>query len=127
MEESIPQVILVLEAAAERCINFTGGSEADELILTIDDIMLQYISALQEILKSLGAVCGVDATVDGVGSKKDPGADRRDGTSHSRKTDLLSNEEEWSFIQATLQNLTVSDCLSSRSSVFEASLRATLA
>ncbi|XP_071722149.1 conserved oligomeric Golgi complex subunit 7-like, partial [Rutidosis leptorrhynchoides] len=36
MEESIPQVILLLEAAVERCINFTGGSEADELILALD-------------------------------------------------------------------------------------------
>lgn len=126
MEESIPQVIILLEAAVERCINFTGGSEADELILALDDIMLQYISALQEILKSLRAVCGVDA-IDGVGLKKDLGADRKDGTSHARKADFLSNEEEWSFVQATLQILTVADCLSSRSSVFEASLRATLA
>ncbi|CAN6565117.1 unnamed protein product [Malus baccata var. baccata] len=31
MEESIPQVIVLLEAAVERCISFTGGSEADEL------------------------------------------------------------------------------------------------
>ena len=126
MEESIPQVIILLEAAVERCINFTGGSEADELILALDDILLQYISALQEILKSLRAVCGVDA-IDGLASKKDLGADRKDGTSHARKADFLSNEEEWSFVQATLQILTVADCLSSRSSVFEASLRATLA
>ncbi|GFY83567.1 conserved oligomeric Golgi complex component-related / COG complex component-like protein [Actinidia rufa] len=37
MEESIPQVIIVLEASVERCISFTGGSEADELILALDD------------------------------------------------------------------------------------------
>ncbi|PHT54045.1 hypothetical protein CQW23_08507 [Capsicum baccatum] len=34
MEESIPQVILLLEAVVKRCINYTGGSEVDELIPT---------------------------------------------------------------------------------------------
>lgn len=119
MEESIPQVILLLEAAVERCINFTGGSEADELILALDDTMLQYISTLQDTLKSLRAVCGVD--------NKDIGLDRKEGAQNSRKTDLISNEEEWSIVQGALQILTVADCLTSRSSVFEASLRATLA
>nr|GLL28092.1 conserved oligomeric Golgi complex subunit 7 [Ipomoea trifida] len=123
MEESIPQIILLLEAAVERCINFTGGSEADELILALDDVMLQYISTLQDNLKSLRAVCGLDA--DAVGSKKEMGSDRRD--SNSRKVDFMSNEEEWSFVQGALQILTVADCLTSRSSVFEASLKATLA
>ncbi|KAH9615861.1 hypothetical protein KSS87_021811 [Heliosperma pusillum] len=124
MEESIPQVILLLEAAVERCINFTGGSEADELILALDDIMLQYIGALNETLRSLRAVCGVDNTSDI--TKKDLGLDKKDGT-HARKTDLISNEEEWSIVQGALQILTVADCLTSRSSVFEASLRATVA
>ncbi|MBA0864012.1 hypothetical protein Goshw_028651 [Gossypium schwendimanii] len=119
MEESIPQVILLLEAAVERCINFTGGSEAEELILALDDTMLQYISTLQDTLKSLRAVCGVD--------NKDIGLDRKEGAQNSRKTDLISNEEEWSIVQGALQILTVADCLTSRSSVFEASLRATLA
>ncbi|XP_062092177.1 conserved oligomeric Golgi complex subunit 7 [Humulus lupulus] len=124
MEESIPHIIVLLEAAVERCINFTGGSEADELILALDDIMLQYISALQETLRSLRVVCGVDH--DGVGSKKEMGSDKRDGNT-ARKVELISNEEEWSIVQGALQILTVSDCLTSRSSVFEASLRATLA
>ncbi|XP_062096076.1 conserved oligomeric Golgi complex subunit 7-like [Humulus lupulus] len=31
MEESIPHIIVLLETAVERCINFTGGSETDEL------------------------------------------------------------------------------------------------
>ncbi|KAJ6347638.1 hypothetical protein OIU76_004170 [Salix suchowensis] len=97
MEESTPHVIVLLEAAVERCISFTGGSEADELILALDDVMLQYISLLQETLKSLRAVSGVD------------------------------NIEEWSIVQGALQILTVADCLTSRSSVFEASLRSTLA
>ncbi|CAI9786536.1 unnamed protein product [Fraxinus pennsylvanica] len=39
MEESVPLVILLLEAAAERCINFVGGSEADELIHVLDDTL----------------------------------------------------------------------------------------
>ncbi|KAF7148874.1 hypothetical protein RHSIM_Rhsim03G0167200 [Rhododendron simsii] len=128
MEESIPQVMLLLEAAVERCISFTGGSEADELILGLDDVMLQYISTLQDTLKSLRAICGVDITGDSVGSKKETGfLDKKEGAHGSRKADLISNEEEWSMVQGALQILTVSDCLTSRSSVFEASLRATLA
>lgn len=125
MEESIPQVILHLEAAVERCINFTGGSEVDELIATLDDIMLQYIASLQENFKSLRIVCGVDK-VSRVESahKREASHDRKDGT---RTVDMVSDEEEWSIVQGALQILTVSDCLTSRSSVFEASLRATLA
>ncbi|XP_059450540.1 conserved oligomeric Golgi complex subunit 7 [Corylus avellana] len=126
MEESIPQVIVLLEATVERCISFTGGSEADELILALDDIMLQYISTLQETLKSLRVVCGVDHVADGVGSKKETGSDKKDSQS-ARKVDVISNEEEWSIVQGALQILTVADCLTSRSSVFEATLRATLA
>ncbi|KAK9291846.1 hypothetical protein L1049_019796 [Liquidambar formosana] len=127
MEESIPQVIVLLEAAIERCISFTGGSEADELIHALDDIMLQYISTLQETLKSLRVVCGVDSTNDGVGSKREMGLDKKEGTQNVRKVDSISNEEEWSIVQGALQILTVADCLTSRSSVFEASLRASLA
>ncbi|KAL1540169.1 Golgi transport complex subunit 7 [Salvia divinorum] len=121
MEESIPLVILLLEAAMERCINFTGGSELDELILALDDVTLQYITILQENLKALRAVCGVDVTVDNVLGKKETGSDR-----HARKVDFSSNEEEWSYVQGALQILTVSDCLTSRISVFEASLKSTL-
>ncbi|WCJ36477.1 Conserved oligomeric Golgi complex subunit 7 [Euphorbia peplus] len=124
MEESIPQVIVLLEASVERCINFTGGSEADELILAVDDIMLQYISLLQETLKSLRTVCGVDNVND---TKKDGGPEKKEGNQNARKADLMSNEEEWSIVQGALQILTVADCLTSRSSVFEASLRSTLA
>ncbi|XP_030532928.1 conserved oligomeric Golgi complex subunit 7 isoform X2 [Rhodamnia argentea] len=126
MEESIPQVIVVLEAAVERCISFTGGSEADELILALDDIMLQYISSLQETLKSLRAVCGVDFAGEG-GLKKEMGLDKKEATQSARKVETTSNEEEWSIVQGALQILTVADCLTSRSSVFEAYLRATLA
>ncbi|KAJ6415386.1 hypothetical protein OIU84_004225 [Salix udensis] len=124
MEESTPHVIVLLEAAVERCISFTGGSEADELILALDDVMLQYISLLQETLKSLRAVSGVDNIGD---SKKDIGLEKKEGSQNARKVDMVSNEEEWSIVQGALQILTVADCLTSRSSVFEASLRATLA
>ncbi|XP_061353388.1 conserved oligomeric Golgi complex subunit 7 [Gastrolobium bilobum] len=124
MEESIPQVIILLEAAVERCISFTGGSEADELILALDDIMLQYISILQETLKSLRTVCGVDYVGDGIVKKE---MDKKDGNQNARRVDSNSNEEEWSMVQGALQILTVADSLTSRSSVFEASLRATLA
>jgi conserved oligomeric Golgi complex subunit 7 len=40
---------------------------------------------------------------------------------------MVSEEEEWSIVQGALQILTVADCLTSRASVFEASLHATLA
>ncbi|KAE8720182.1 ribosomal RNA small subunit methyltransferase NEP1-like [Hibiscus syriacus] len=119
IEESIPQVIVLLEAVVERWISFTGGSEADELILALYDIMLQYISTLQVTLKSLRAVCGAD--------HKDISLDKKEGAQNSRKADLISNEEEWSIVQGALQILTVADRLTSRSSVFEASLRAALA
>ncbi|XP_062178459.1 conserved oligomeric Golgi complex subunit 7-like [Phragmites australis] len=121
MEESIPQMIVLLEAAVERCISLTGGSEADELILALDDIMLQYISNLQDILKSLRMVCGLDAHSDAL--KKDAGLEKKEA---QRVVDV-SEEEEWSIVQGALQILTVADCLTSRTSVFEASLRATLA
>jgi conserved oligomeric Golgi complex subunit 7 len=39
----------------------------------------------------------------------------------------VSEEEEWAIVQGALQILTVADRLTSRTSVFEASLRATLA
>lgn len=123
MEESIPLVILLLEAATERCINFTGGSELDELILALDDVTLQYITILQGNLKALRAVCGLDVAADIVVGKKETGSDRKDA---ARKMDFMSNEEEWSFVQGALQILTVADCLTSRISVFEASLKSTL-
>ncbi|KAL4557165.1 hypothetical protein LXL04_035337 [Taraxacum kok-saghyz] len=110
MEESVPQVIVLLEASVDRCVSFTGGSEADELILALDDVMLQFISTLQDILKTLRIVCGVDDVVVAPTEKEKE-----------------KEKDEWSFVQGALQILTVVDCLSSRSSVFEASLRATLA
>ncbi|KAL6873771.1 hypothetical protein ACP4OV_013853 [Aristida adscensionis] len=123
MEESIPQIIVLLEAAVERCISLTGGSEADELVLALDDVMLQYISNLQETLKSLRMVCGLDNTAHSDALRKDTGSEKKEAP---RMLDV-SEEEEWSIVQGALQVLTVADCLTSRTSVFEASLRATLA
>ncbi|KAF3648649.1 hypothetical protein FXO38_11543 [Capsicum annuum] len=48
IEESIPQVILLLEAAVKRWINFTSDFGVDELILVLNDVTLQYIYTLQE-------------------------------------------------------------------------------
>lgn len=129
MEESVPQVIVLLEAAVERCISFTGGSEAEALIRTLDDIMLQYLAMLHETLKSLRSVCGVDQSAHGdlIGPKKESGPDKKEGSHGSNLLDMVSDEEEWSVVQGALQILTVADSLSSRSSVFEASLRASLA
>lgn len=45
----------------------------------------------------------------------------------AKLAEMVSEEEEWSIVQGALQILTVADCLTSRASVFEASLRATLA
>ena len=121
MEESVAQFIMLLESAVERCMNFTSGSEADELMSSLDEASLQYISTLQETLKSLRSTCGLDNN--DYRQRKD-GTEKRDQV---KVVDMVSEEEEWSIVQAALQILTVSDCLSSRSSVFEASLRATLA
>nr|ACF79881.1 unknown [Zea mays] len=74
MEESIPEMIVLLEAAVERCISLTGGSEADELVLALDDVMLQYISNLQETLKSLRIICGLDSDA----LKKDAGLEKKE-------------------------------------------------
>lgn len=45
----------------------------------------------------------------------------------ARLVDMVSEEEEWSIVQGALQILTVADCLTGRTSAFEAALRATLA
>ncbi|KAL5701663.1 Golgi transport complex subunit 7 [Ranunculus cassubicifolius] len=122
IEDSIPQAIVLLEEAVERCISFTGGSEADELILALDDVTMQYISALQETLKSLRTVCGVDTTT------TDPRKETKEGAAHhSRKMNSISEEEEWSIVQGALHLLAVAYSLTTRFSVFEASLRSTLA
>ena len=43
-----------LEAATERCISFTEASEAEAIICTLDDVMLQYLAMLHETLNNYG-------------------------------------------------------------------------
>ncbi|KAG0584810.1 hypothetical protein KC19_3G236100 [Ceratodon purpureus] len=134
MEASIPEITIALEAAVERCISFTGGVEAESLLRTLDEVILHYLASLLDILKSLRAICGVDRILDFLGSndlsnlKKDAGlldgAVKKEGGAVS--SDVVPEEEEWSIVQGALQLLTVAEGLSSRSAVFEASLRATL-
>ena len=132
MEASIPEITLALEAAVERCISFTGGVEAESLLRTLDEVILHYLASLLDILKSLRTICGVDRFLDFLGSsdlpKKDAGllegVVKKDGGVAA--SDVVPEEEEWSIVQGALQLLTVAEGLSSRSAVFEASLRATL-
>lgn len=76
----------VPETAAQtaRCLGFTGGSEAEALVRTLDDVILSYVAALFDVLKSLRTVCGVDAGVSGGPT-----------TSHDDE-----GEEDWSTVQA---------------------------
>ena len=69
MEEFIPQVTSLLEASIDRCISLTRSFEAEALIRTLDDTMLQYLAMLHETLKSLCLVYGIDHTAhnDGIG------------------------------------------------------------
>lgn len=130
MEASIPEITIALEAAVERCMSFTGGVEAEALLRTLDEVILHYLAILLDILKSLRSICGVDRMLEFLGSsdltnlKKDADAVKKEGASAA--LDVVPEEEEWTIVQGALQLLTVAEGLSSRSAVFEASLRATL-
>lgn len=134
MEASIPEISMALEAAVERCMTFTGGVEAEALLRTLDEVILHYLASLLEILKSLRSICGIDRILEFLGSsdlsnlKKDAGllegAVKKEGAGAA--LDVIPEEEEWTIVQGALQLLTVAEGLSSRSAVFEASLRATL-
>lgn len=127
MEASIPEVTIALEAAVDRCMSFTGGVEAEALLRTLDEVILHYLALLLDSLKSLRSICGVDRMLEFLGSsdptnlKKDADSLKKEGAS-----DVVPEEEEWTIVQGALQLLTVAEGLSSRSAVFEASLRATL-
>ncbi|KAI5075080.1 hypothetical protein GOP47_0009156 [Adiantum capillus-veneris] len=123
MEASIPIVALSLESAVERCLNFTGGSEAEALLQTLDEIMRLFIGKLQEILKSLRMICAVDHATD---SSKREGNVEGLAAKEVSVLDMMSDEEEWAIVQGVLQILAVAESLSSRTSVFEATLCATL-
>ncbi|KAL2633454.1 hypothetical protein R1flu_004933 [Riccia fluitans] len=121
VEASVPDLIVVLEAAVDRCLTFTGGSEAEALLRTLDDVVLQYVSSLMEILKSLRPLCGIDR---GSHEKKDSGQDS--GGTKGNVVDLFPEEEEWGIVQGALHFLTAADMLTARTSVFEATLRSVL-
>lgn len=122
MKASIPAVSELLEAAVERCIAFTGGSEAESLLQTLDEVMRLYLGMLQDMLKSLRVLCGVEHS----SSKKETVMEGLNVKKDVTVLDMVSDEEEWAIVQGALQVLTVADSLGSRSAVFEASLRATL-
>eukprot|EP00250_Pteridium_aquilinum_P011176 c19884_g1_i1 orf=304-2817(-) len=124
MEASVPAVALSLESAVERCLNFTGGSEAEALLQTLDEVMRLYIGKLQDMLKSLRAICGVDRVTDG--SKRETGTDGLIAKKEVSVLDMVSDEEEWAIVQGVLQTLAVAESLNSRTAVFEATLCATL-
>lgn len=133
MDASIPAVAVLLEAAVERCITFTGGSEVEALLQTLDEVMRLYLGVLQEMLKSLRFLCGVDRAMQDVNSssissnsKKETGVDGLTAKKEMNVLNMVPDEEEWAIVQGALQVLTVADSLSSRSAVFEASLRSTL-
>jgi hypothetical protein len=121
MEESVSQMIELLEEAVERCISLTGGSEIDELVLALDDVMLQYISNLEGTLKSLRTVYGLDNMAHSDASNKDAGLEKREAP---RLVDV--SEEKWSISQA-YQIFRAARYLLGGTSRFEDSLRATLA
>ncbi|BBN04234.1 conserved oligomeric Golgi complex subunit 7 [Marchantia polymorpha subsp. ruderalis] len=130
IEASIPQLILVLEAAVERCLSFTGGSEAEAFLRTLDEVMLHYLASLMEMLKSMRPLCGVDRGNHDA-SKRDSGPEtggtRKDSSNvGSSNVDLIPEEEEWAIVQGALHFLTAADVLTARASVFEASLRSVL-
>eukprot|EP00897_Mesotaenium_endlicherianum_P008784 jgi/Mesen1/7934/ME000422S07085 len=58
---SVPEAMAAMEAAVERCMAFTGGSESEALLRALDDVMLQYLSQLLEVLRSLYAACGLSS------------------------------------------------------------------
>ncbi|KAH7292646.1 hypothetical protein KP509_29G079000 [Ceratopteris richardii] len=124
MEASIPAVALFLEAAVERCLNFTGGSEVEALLRTLDEVMRLFIGKLQDMLKSLRIICAVDRTVDS--TKREGVLDGSVTKKDISVLDMVSDEEEWAIVQGVLQILAVTESLNSRTSVFESTLCATL-
>eukprot|EP00850_Spirogloea_muscicola_P014912 SM000110S18919 [mRNA] locus=s110:433576:438452:+ [translate_table: standard] len=119
MEASLPDVMVALEAAVERCLSLTGGSEAEALLRALDEIMLQYLAQVLEILRSLRLLCGLSKG----GAAKNGGSAEEGAAGHKEQ---MPEEEEWALVQGALQLLGVADTLGGRAAVFEASLKATL-
>ncbi|KAL3694263.1 hypothetical protein R1sor_007914 [Riccia sorocarpa] len=125
VEASVPELVVALESAVDRCLTFTGGSEAEALLRTLDEVVLQYVSSLMELLKSLRPLCGIDR---GSPDKKDAGPESggSKGNTGSNTVDVIPEEEEWAIVQGALHFLTAGDMLTARTSVFEATLRSVL-
>lgn len=129
MEASIPSVALWLESAVDRCITFTGGSEAEALLQTLDEVMRLYLGKLQDMLKSLRVSCVVDRAIqdsNSLSNKRETGMEGLNAKKEVTVLDMVSDEEEWAIVQGILQILAVAESLNSRTAVFEATLRATL-
>ncbi|MCO5569270.1 hypothetical protein L7F22_022982 [Adiantum nelumboides] len=124
MQAAIPTVALSLESAVERCLSFTGGSEAEALVQTLDELMRLFIGKLQEMLKSLRVICAVDHATDI--SKREINVDGSMAKKEAAVLDMVSDEEEWAIVQGVLQILAVAESLTSRTSIFEATLCTTL-
>lgn len=125
IEASVPAVALSLESAVERCLNFTGGSEAEALLQTLDEVMRLFIGKLQDMLKSLRVICGVDRPVLDSG-KRETSMEGLTARKEVSVLDMVSDEEEWAIVQGILQIVAVAESLNSRTAVFEATLCATL-
>ena len=119
----------MLEAAVERCLSLTGGSEAEALLGTLDEVMLQYCAQMLTtigILRSLSAVDPKLGAGEGVGGGR-AGQGTGDGTrgavydveeEGNGEGGVGGEEEEWRLIEHALKLLGVAESLSSREAVF---------
>ncbi|GJP54733.1 hypothetical protein CLOM_g13781 [Closterium sp. NIES-68] len=153
MESAIPLAIAALEAAVERCLAFTGGSEAAALLSSLDHSLLLFLARLSSCLHSLPPICGLSppppptpapsATPSAPTRTSGSGSDQTSVPTASTADDPLAGlpdpagyggggvggveeEEEWAVVQGALQLLMVAESVAMRVSVFEASLRSSL-
>ncbi|CAI5474397.1 unnamed protein product, partial [Closterium sp. Yama58-4] len=139
-----------MEAAVERCLAFTGGSEAAALLTALDHSILLFLSRLSSCLQSLPPICGLSppppptpassTTPSAPTRASGPGSDR---TTNPVSDDPLASlpepagyggsgaggveeEEEWAVVQGAVQLLMVAESVAVRVAVFEASLRTAL-
>ncbi|CAI5463800.1 unnamed protein product [Closterium sp. Yama58-4] len=148
MEAAIPAAMAALEAAVERCLAFTGGSEAAALLTALDHSILLFLSRLSSCLQSLPPICGLSpppaptppsSTPSAPTRASGPGSDRTNPVSDDPLASLpdpagyggsgaggVEEEEEWAVVQGALQLLMVAESVAVRVAVFEASLRTAL-
>ncbi|CAI5492641.1 unnamed protein product [Closterium sp. Naga37s-1] len=148
-QAAIPAAMAALEAAVERCLAFTGGSEAAALLTSLDHSILLFLSRLSSCLQSLPPICGLSpppppalpssATPSAPTRASGPGSDRTNPVSDDPLASLpdpagyggggaggVEEEEEWAVVQGALQLLMVAESVAVRVAVFEASLRSAL-